>query len=339
MGAISPVTVEARFYRRTKDGYRCGLCPHGCLVPVGGYGRCGSRRGGEEVLEAYTYGRVSSIAVDPMEKKPLYHFRPGSRVFSLGGIGCNMTCRHCQNYAISQSASGKKRTTFKSAREIAAMCRAEGTDCIAFTYNEPAIWFEYIMDVMGADPDLGCVIVSNGFIEEAPLRELCSVADAFNIDVKGFDEEFYRSICGGELDSVLRSLRIIHEEGVHLELTYLIIPGYNDGEEEISGFCRWVLENLSADIPVHFTRFHPDNEMSDVPWTPEETMLWARRTAMGMGLRYVYLGNIITEDGGKTFCPGCGAVAIDRIGYRVDASGLTSDGRCASCGADLSIVR
>lgn len=339
MGAISPVTVEARFYRRTREGYRCGLCPHRCLIPVGEFGRCGSRKGEAEILSAYTYGRVSSIAMDPMEKKPLYHFHPGARVFSVGSIGCNMTCRHCQNYSISQSSSGKKRTTFKSPRELAAMCRAEGTEYIAFTYNEPVIWFEYIMDILGADPGLKCIIVSNGFIEEEPLKELCSVADAFNVDVKGFDREFYRSVCSGELDQVLRSLTIIHREKVHLELTYLMIPGYNDSPEEISDFCRWVVENLSENIPVHFTRFHPDNEMTDVPWTSEESLNAARRTAMDIGLRYVYLGNVITEEGGKTFCPECGAVAVDRIGYRVDTSGLTSDGRCAACGARLNIIR
>ena len=257
--------VESRFYSRDGDSYVCGLCPHGCRLRPGQYGRCGSRRADEDMLVAYSYGKVSSIAVDPIEKKPLYHYRPRSRCFSVGSVGCNMRCRHCQNYSISMMSYGKKRTTYESPEELVAMCRHEGLDTIAFTYNEPGIWFEYIMDVMRADPDLHLVLVTNGFLNEEPLRQLCGVADAINLDVKGFTEDFYGKICEGRLADVMRSARIIRDEGVHLEITYLVIPGHNDSEDEVGSFCGWVRDELGADVPVHFTRFHPDFEMMDVP--------------------------------------------------------------------------
>ena len=261
--------VESRFYSRDGDSYVCGLCPHGCRLRPGQYGRCGSRRADEDMLVAYSYGKVSSIAVDPIEKKPLYHYRPRSRCFSVGSVGCNMRCRHCQNYSISMMSYGKKRTTYESPEELVAMCRHEGLDTIAFTYNEPGIWFEYIMDVMRADPDLHLVLVTNGFLNEEPLRQLCGVADAINLDVKGFTEDFYGKICEGRLADVMRSARIIRDEGVHLEITYLVIPGHNDSEDEVGSFCGWVRDELGADVPVHFTRFHPDFEMMDVPRTPQ----------------------------------------------------------------------
>ncbi len=338
MGPISPVRVEAKFYVRENDGYRCLLCPHNCFIPIGGTGKCGSRKAEEDILVVSNYGRISFMCMDPIEKKPLFHFHPKSKIFSIGSIGCNMSCRHCQNYAISQSGAGKKRTTFKSPHEIVSMCKNEGSDAIAFTYNEPIIWYEYIMDIMECSPDLKCVLVSNGLCCEEPLRQLCKVADAFNIDIKGFDDDFYMSVCGGHLNDVLNSVKIIFEEGVHLELTYLIIPGYNDSEEEIVEFSKWVIDELSADVPVHFTRFHPDNEMDDVPWTPEDTMIKSREVAMKAGLNFVYLGNMMTDYGSDTFCPACGDDVIKRLGYLIDLNKLYGS-RCVECGRDLKIIR
>lgn len=338
MAAISPVSIEARYYTKDGDEYVCGLCPHRCRIGVGGTGRCGSRRGEKGYLEANTYGRISCISSDPMEKKPLYHFHPREKTFSIGSIGCNMSCRHCQNYAISQSFSGKKRTTYKSPESISDMCRNEGSRTIAFTYNEPGMWFEYILDVMKCSPDLGCVIVTNGLLCEEPLKELCGIADAFNIDVKGFTEDFYANVCGAHLDDVLRSVKTVFESGKHLELTYLVIPGHNDSEAELAEFCKWILSNLSRDVPVHFTRFHPDNQMNDVPWTPESTLERMRDKAMASGLRYVYIGNVMSDIGSDTICPNCGNVVVGRLGYIIDTDGL--DGcRCAKCGTQLPFVR
>ena len=335
--AVINERTEARFYERTGNGYVCRLCPHGCVIPVGKYGRCGSRRADEDMLIAYTYGKVSSLCVDPIEKKPLYHYKPGSRCFSVGGVGCNMRCRHCQNYAISQLSSGKKRTTYERPDEIVALCRRERQNIIAFTYNEPSIWFEYIMDIMKAAPDLECLIISNGLICEEPLRQLCEVADAFNIDIKGFTDEFYVQVCGAHLRDVLRSAKIVHGCGIHLELTYLVIPGYNDADDEIERFCRWVLDELSADVPVHFTRFHPDNEMTDVQWTPVETVLRCREIGMKCGLKYVYVGNTLSDEADDTYCPGCGMAVVRRLGYLVDRTGLDGS-RCSECGYRLNII-
>ena len=338
MGAISPVTIEAKYYRKDGENFICELCPRGCVLTEGQTGFCGARRVQNGILVANTYGRVSCIAIDPMEKKPLYNYLPRARVFSIGSIGCNMSCRHCQNYAISQSNSGGKRTTYKSPEDILSMCSKEGTASMAFTYNEPGLWFEYIMDITARAPDLRYVMVSNGLLNEAPLKELCNVIDAFNIDLKGFNEDFYMNICGAHLDDVLRSLKIIYDSGAHLELTYLVIPEYNDDLEEIARMSKWVIENLSSDVPLHFTRFHPDNQMVDVPWTPLDTLVNARAVAMSAGLNYVYIGNVMSDGGSDTICPECGSVVIERIGYMVDIIGLDGD-RCSNCGRRIHITR
>ena len=338
MAAINPVTIEAKYWHREGDGIVCDLCPRYCRLHDGQTGFCGARRVENGILTANTYGRISCIAMDPMEKKPFYNYHPKERVFSIGSIGCNLSCRHCQNYALSQSFSGKKRTTYKSPEEIVSMCRWEDSDFIAFTYNEPGIWYEYIMDVAEHAPDLKYLMVSNGMLNEAPLKDLCGIADAFNIDIKGFDEEFYENICGGRLKDVLDSVRTIFESGKHLEITYLVIPDYNDGEDGIRALSEWVVDNLSPDVPLHFTRFHPDNEMTDVPWTPEDTLIRARNIAKDAGLRYVYIGNIMSDEGSDTFCPGCGKPVIERIGYHVEISGLDGD-RCSACGSRIAIIR
>lgn len=288
-------------------------------------------------MVAYNYGRISSMAVDPIEKKPFFHYHPGSRVFSVGGIGCNLRCRYCQNYTISMSPIGKKRTTFKSPEELVALCRQQRFDSIAFTYNEPAIWFEYIMDVANCDPDLDIVMVTNGMINESPLKELCGKVDAMNIDVKAFDERFYREICGGSLDDVKRSCEVVNDRDTHLELTYLVVPGHNDGEDEIRSFAKWVADDLSPDVPVHFTRFHPDYQMTTVPLTPVETLVRAKDIALDEGLHYPYLGNVLVDGASDTVCPECGAVAVRRTGYLVDTSGLDGDS-CSACGHRLNMI-
>ncbi|MCL1811138.1 MAG: AmmeMemoRadiSam system radical SAM enzyme [Methanomassiliicoccaceae archaeon] len=330
--------MEARHYHRDGDACVCDLCPHRCRIPADGFGKCLSRKEEGGKLIANNYGKVSSFSVDPIEKKPFYHYYPKSKIFSIGGIGCNMSCKHCQNYSISMSPSGRKRTTYESPEEIVAFCRKERFDAIAFTYNEPIIWFEYIMDIVEEAPDLRCVLVSNGLICEEPLRELCKVTDAMNIDIKGFTDEFYMKVCGAHLADVMRSTEIVCQEGVHLELTYLVIPGYNDTEEEIEQFSSWVRDKLSPETPVHFSRFHPDYEMMDVPITPVETLFKCRETAMECGIEYVYVGNVLSDDASDTYCPNCGALVIRRTGYLVDLVGLNGD-RCAQCRERMRIKR
>jgi len=297
-----------------------------------------SRKGEEDKLIANNYGKLSSVCVDPIEKKPLYHYYPKSKIFSIGGIGCNMNCKHCQNWSISMSPSGRKRTTYESPEDVISFCRNEKVDSIAFTYNEPVIWFEYIMDIVKEAPDLRYVQVSNGLVCEEPLRELCKVSDAMNIDIKGFTDEFYMKVCGAHLADVMRSSEIINEEGVHLELTYLVIPGYNDTEKEIEEFSSWVRDDLAPDTPVHFSRFHPDFEMMNVPITPLETLFRCRETAMEEGLEYVYVGNVLDDEASNTYCPSCGALVIRRTGYIVDLVALNGD-RCAQCRQKLNIKR
>lgn len=330
--------VEASFYRRDGDAYVCGLCPHGCRVPRGGYGRCGTRRGDGDMLVACNHGEVSALHVDPIEKKPLYHYVPGGECVSVGGLGCNMRCLHCQNHGIAQPGSRAGMTTHVPPEGLAGLCRRRGLDVLAFTYNEPTIWHEYIMDVARADPGLRLVLVTNGLTSEGPMRELCSVTEAMNIDVKGFTERFYSEVCGARLRDVLDSVAVAHDERVHIELTYLMIPGLNDSEAEVEGFCRWVADDISPGTPVHFTAFHPDHRMTDVPRTPVGTLLRCRRIGSEAGLPFVYIGNAACEGAGDTVCPGCGAVAVRRTGYRVDASGLDGP-RCRGCGEDLGIVR
>lgn len=337
MPFINP-NYEASYYHVYGESVVCDLCPHRCRVPPGGFGKCTARRNSRGKMVAYSYGRISSIAVDPIEKKPLYHYRPGSRIFSVGGIGCNLKCEYCQNYSISMSPIGKKRTTYKSAEEIVALCRQQTFDQIAFTYNEPAIWYEYIMDVMECDPGLGLVLVTNGMVNESPLKDLCRNANAMNIDIKAFTDDFYRKVCGGSLADAKRSCEVVMESGVHLELTYLMIPGHNDGDEEVSRFVQWVRSDLSPDVPVHFNRFHPDYEMMAVPMTPVETLLRAKSIAEENGLNYAYVGNVLADDATDTYCPECGAAVIKRTGYLIDASGLDGD-RCAYCKHRLNIIR
>ncbi|MDD2626314.1 MAG: AmmeMemoRadiSam system radical SAM enzyme [Candidatus Methanomethylophilus sp.] len=333
---INP-NVEAKYWHSDGKEVVCDLCPHRCRLPVGAFGRCSARKNVDGKLVAYSYGRISSIAVDPIEKKPLYHFHPGTRIFSVGGVGCNMHCRYCQNYSISMSSIGKKRTTFKSPEDLVALCRQQKFDQIAFTYNEPGIWIEYILDVMACDPDLDLVLVTNGLLNEQPLKDLCKVTKAMNIDVKAFNDRFYDNLCGAKLDDVKKSCKTVFDAGVHLELTYLVIPGYNDKHEELLRFITWVRDTLSPDVPVHFTRFHPDYEMINVPMTPVETLLLCKSDAEENGLNYAYVGNVLADDATDTYCPECGAAVIKRTGYMVDIVGLDSD-RCAACKHKLNIV-
>ena len=337
MAFINP-NHPAELWHKEGDYAVCDLCPRRCRISPDGFGACNSRRNNEGTLVAYNYGRVSSLAVDPMEKKPLYHYKPGTSVFSVGGIGCNLHCEFCQNYSISMSPIGKKRTTYKSPEDLVGLCHQQRLETIAFTYNEPSIWLEYIEDVADADPDLDIVLVTNGMMTEECARRFCRVAKAMNIDVKAFDQDFYTKYCGGMLDAVKATCENVFRAGVHLELTYLVIPGLNDDPAEIREFVRWVRDSLSPDVPVHFTRFHPDYNMVDLPLTPEETLDMCLKTAEDNGLNYAYVGNIMSDDGNDTYCPECGAVIIKRTGYHVDIVGLHGN-RCAACGERLNFRR
>lgn len=330
---------EARFWVREGDVVRCSLCPHACSIGEGKRGLCGVRenRGGR--LFSLIYGMVSSMHVDPIEKKPLFHFKPGEMAFSLGSIGCNLKCLHCQNYMISQAKYEEFHLYRLSPEEVCDLCEKEGCRIIAWTYNEPTIWHEFTYDASreASRRGLHTVYVTNGFIQEDPLREISPFLDAMNIDIKAFSDEFYRKICKGRLDPVLNTAELAFSLGIHVELTYLIIPGMNDSIKEFTEFSRWVINSLSSQVPVHFTRFHPDYRMTDVPPTPVETLETAYRVAKEEGLEFVYLGNVWMPERENTYCPRCGNLVIERSGFRSLMRGV-KEGKCSYCGADLNII-
>jgi len=330
--------IEARYYRREGDSYICELCQQKCFIKQGEFGYCGTRRADPDILVSNSYGKLSSLSVDPIERMNLYHYRPHTKCFSVGSVGCNMSCKFCKNYSIAKLTIGKKRATYKSPEELVEMCRDEGLDAICFTYNEPTAWFEYILDVAKAAPDMHLCMMTNGLINDGPLRELCEVIEAMSIDVKAFSNEFYKDVCDAQMRDVQNTIRTAFLRGVHLELNYLVIPGMNDSDEEVGNFCQWVKNELSEDVPIHFSKFQPDYEMRDVQMTPVESLLHCRDIGLETGLNYVYVGNTLIDDADDTVCPECGEVVVKRLGYSTNTVSLNGD-KCARCGHSLNMVR
>jgi len=283
-----------------------------------------------------TYGRSSGYCVDPIEKKPLNHFLPGTPVLSFGTAGCNLACRFCQNWDISKSREIDTLADAASPEEIAAAAARLGCRSVAFTYNDPVIFMEYAIDVARACHEAGlkAVAVTAGYMCDEPRAEFYRSMDAANVDLKGFTEDFYHRICAGHLGPVLETLEYLkHETDVWFEITNLLIPGANDSDGEIDQMTRWIVERLGPDVPVHFTAFHPDWKMLDRPPTPPASLTRARRIALANGIRYAYTGNVHDSEGGSTFCYGCGALLIERDWYELGEWNLTRDGRCRKCGA------
>jgi pyruvate formate lyase activating enzyme len=298
-------------------------------------GLCFVRGAEDGRVKFYSYGRSSGFCVDPIEKKPLNHFLPGSAVLSFGTAGCNLACKFCQNWDMSKSREMDTLADRASPAELAAAAERYGCASIAYTYNDPTVFMEYAIDVAGAARERGVrsVAVTAGYMCAEPRAEFFRHMDAANIDLKGFTEDFYRKVCGAELGAVLDTLEYVHRETpVWLEVTTLLIPGLNDSDAELDALSAWFAAHLGQDVPLHFTAFHPDWKMRDVPPTPAATLARARRIARGHGLRYVYTGNVRDPDGGSTWCHGCGARLIGRDGYEIGQWGLTGEGRCAACG-------
>lgn len=331
---------EAVFYSREEENLRCHLCPHLCLIRDGHAGICRVRRNEQGTLMADNYGRIASIHLDPVEKKPLYHYHPGAMILSIGTVGCNLQCRFCQNHQISQSGTDKLPLLSVMTPEtlVNEAATIDGNIGIAYTYNEPVIWFEYVLDTarLAQARGLKNVMVTNGFVNSPALKELIPFIDAFNVDLKAFSESFYRTQTFSRLAPVLESLRCIKDAGKHLEITYLVIPGLNDDPSAFEEMLRWIQQNMGDQIPLHLSRFFPAYRMNCAP-TPMHTLRRLYEMA-SLQMPFVYLGNVSYQETGRdTQCPSCGQLAIKRLGYDVDLQGLDEEGACSLCGYKISI--
>jgi pyruvate formate lyase activating enzyme len=330
----APPELKASYWQASSDGrVVCELCPQQCSVAEGKRGLCNLRENRDGVLYAAAYGEVASVAVDPIEKKPLYHFHPGDDVLSTGPNGCNFRCRGCQNFQLSQE---EVPTHYLSPEALAQLTVAHHAPGLAYTYTEPLVWFEYVRDACLAarERDLYNVAVSNGFLEPAPGRELASQLDAANVDLKSMSDDFYRDYCGGRRDPVLATCEIFKRD-MHLEITNLLVTGLTDGEEDVASLVKWIAENLGPDTPLHFSRYFP-HYREETPATPLHHLLRAKEIA-DRDLYYVYLGNVHGVGGTDTLCPQCGHLLVERSGYRAAVVGL-ADGKCSNCGRPSEIV-
>jgi len=324
-----------RWWHPLDDGrIQCDLCPRDCKLHEGQRGACFVRKMQDGEMILTTYGRSSGFCIDPIEKKPLAHFYPGSSVFSFGTAGCNLACKFCQNWDISKSREMDRLMDQAQPKEIALAAQSHGCKSVAFTYNDPVIFAEYALDVADACHELGiqAVAVTAGYIHEQARREFYAKMDAANVDLKAFTEDFYVKLTGSHLQPVLDTLVYLkHETNVWLEITTLLIPGKNDSDEEITALSHWIARELGPDVPLHFSAFHPDYKMPDVPATPPATLIRAREIALRAGLHYVYTGNIHNIEGDTTYCPVCKTPLIVRDWYQIKKYRLTDTGHCPQC--------
>ena len=324
---------EAMWYEKLAGGLvHCQLCPNSCRLPEGQIGLCRVRKNVGGKLYSLSYGQVAAVHVDPIEKKPFFHVLPGERAFSLATPGCNMRCLFCQNWEISQSFPWEVATTATTPEAVVEAALRSGAKAIAFTYSEPTIFYEYVRDIakLAKAKGLKTLVVSNGYIRPEPLKALLPFIDAYKVDFKAFDPKFYADLTGGSRDPVLQAMKIIRESGVWLEIVNLLVTGKNDGEEDVRALARWVKENLGDDVPLHFSRFHPQHKLLNLPPTPIKTVVRAREIAMEEGLTFVYTGNIPVAAGDSTYSPQTGQIVIERKGYFVVrnelADGVAPDG-------------
>ncbi|AFC99733.1 putative Pyruvate-formate lyase-activating enzyme [Methanocella conradii HZ254] len=319
---------------------KCSVCSYRCVIPPGGVGHCRTRKNVDGRVFSMIYGTVTSEASDPIEKKPLYHFYPGSYSYSVGSVGCNFRCQHCQNWGISQADIQQVYSMDIMPEEVAqsavdTMCRS-----VSWTYNEPGIWVEYAHDcaVKCHEKGVKTVYVTNGYPTPEHLEAMKGLLDAFRVDIKAFTEDFYRKVCGARLEPVLDSTKMAKDMGMHVEVVNLLIPGLNDSPEEIKALSRWCLENLGPDTPIHFTRFHPMYHMEDRESTAVKTLERAHDIARDAGLNYVYLGNVVGHRYENTWCPKCDSLLIERYGFKVLRYNITADKKCPKCGEKIPII-
>jgi pyruvate formate lyase activating enzyme len=331
-----PLPVSYCHTPHTGTFVQCNLCPHQCVIADGERGNCQVRenRGGR--LFSLVYGNPCAVHVDPIEKKPLYHFLPTAASFSIATAGCNLSCKYCQNWSISQVPPERTRNVDLPPADVVRYAAEENAPVIAYTYSEPMVFYEYVIDTarLAREAGLRNAVVSAGFINPEPLRDLCEVVDAIKIDLKGYDGDFYRDVCGGELEPVLETIATIGGSQAHLEIVNLVVPTLNDELEQLRALARWIVEALGPDVPLHFSRFHPQYKLTNLPPTPVQTLEQARQIAMDEGVRFVYIGNVGGHEANHTYCPVCGKVLIRRTGFAVNAYHIKA-GRCAYCGTPI----
>jgi pyruvate formate lyase activating enzyme len=331
---------EAKYYKKL-DGnlMKCQLCPHGCAIPENLKGKCGVRLNKNGYLYSETYGNVSGVHLDPIEKKPLYHFYPNHNILSIGTYGCNLTCSFCQNHHISHPHSIDTFLTDNySPENIIKISLVQKRTCgIAFTYNEPIVWYEYMYDIatLAKQNSLKNVVVSNGYINSKPLSKLVDIVDAFNIDLKAFNNEFYKKICGGSLVPVKQTLKTIFNRGRHMEITNLIIPGLNDNEKEFREMVKWIAGEFGENLPLHINRYFPSYQLTIEP-TSQNTLLSLKEIAQDL-LIFVYIGNMVSNGDSNTICPKCQRTVIVRKGFRVNINEIDGEGKCKNCGYKIAI--
>ena len=311
---------------------KCMLCAQGCVIKENECGKCRARMNINGSLKSLVYGRPISIHIDPIEKKPFYHFLPGSQAYSLATAGCPLSCQFCQNWEISQAKPENYPVKFISPEEIAGNSKSQNVPIIAFTYNEPTVFFEYLTDIarQAMKNNLRSVLVSCGFMNPEPLKEMCEVLDAIKIDLKGFSGDFYSKVCSADLKPVLRSIKQISKSKTHLEIVNLVVPTLNDSDKMLYGLCDWIAGEVGPDVPIHFTRFHPDYKMVNLPPTPISTLERARDIAMSKGIHYAFVGNVPGHEGNCTYCPSCKRVVVKRDGMFTTEIHIKND-RCEYC--------
>lgn len=324
---------KALFWRTEGEKVRCELCPHYCLIAEGKVGRCRVRMNEGGVLRPTNYGKVASVALDPVEKKPLYHFHPGKPILSLGTNGCNLACKFCQNWELAES---KASTDDIQPADVPALAKRGRSFGVAYTYNEPFVWYEFVLDTarLCHALDLKNVLVTNGFVNREPLEELLPFIDAMNIDIKSVRQKFHDDLTGGKVEPVLETCRLAART-THVEITNLVIPGYNDSPDEFEELARWIKENLGPDTPAHLSAYVPRHRLRAAP-TPMATLLSAK-DIFDRHLHYVYLGNVASDVGSDTTCPNCGSLLVERVSYHARIVGLDGTA-CAACGNDAHII-
>lgn len=329
----------AMYQEETARGIMCRICPNECVLKEGELSKCNNRKVHDSKLYTLAYGNPCSVNIDPVEKKPLYHFLPGTKAFSIATAGCNLVCLNCQNWTISQTSPDKTRNFDLSPARVIEEGVKNKCESIAYTYSEPVTFYEYAYETASLARKAGIknIIKSNGYINQEPLKNLCSVMDAANIDLKAFNESTYLKLSGGKLQPVLDALKVYKDNGVWLEITNLIVPSWTDNLDEIAKMCKWLSENGFKNTPLHFSRFYPLHKLEQLPPTPVETLNKAYSIATGEGLKYVYTGNVPGNEVANTKCPSCSFNVVTRQGFRVVSSSL-KDGKCSKCGSRVEGV-